>query len=108
MKRRIFYFVILILSNISTFSQSRTKQWFITDGPKTQDADMYDVALCNSFMGSVDDNFIGSNWQSSIFIAKGVPSLELPDTVDKLKIADIDFIPSKNIVLVPSLFAKQR
>jgi outer membrane protein assembly factor BamB len=49
-----------------------------------------------------DGNFIYSNWQGLIFITKGTESIKLLDTVDKQNTADIDFIPGKNIVLVPT------
>lgn len=49
-----------------------------------------------------DGNFIYSNWQGRIFITKGTESVKLLDTVDKQNTADIDFVPSKNLVLVPT------
>jgi hypothetical protein len=49
-----------------------------------------------------DGNFIYSNWKGLIFITKGTQSIKLLDTVDKLNTADIDFIPGKNLVLVPT------
>ncbi len=49
-----------------------------------------------------DGNFIYSNWQGRIFITKGTESIKLLDTVDKLNTADIDFVPDKNLVLVPT------
>lgn len=52
-----------------------------------------------------DDNFIYSNWKGLIFITKGVKSIQLLDTVDKQNTADIDFVPGKNMVLVPTFLA---
>ncbi len=52
-----------------------------------------------------DGNFIYSNWQGRIFITKGAESIKLLDTVDKQNTADIDFVPGKNMVLVPTFFA---
>lgn len=52
-----------------------------------------------------DGNFIYSNWKGLIFITKGVKSIQLLDTVDKQNTADIDFVPEKNIVLVPTFLA---
>ncbi|MDP3643570.1 MAG: ATP/GTP-binding protein [Bacteroidota bacterium] len=49
-----------------------------------------------------DGNFIYSNWQGHIFITKGTESFKLLDTVDKKNTADIDFVPGKNLVLVPT------
>lgn len=49
-----------------------------------------------------DGNFIYSNWQGRIFVTKGKESIKLLDTVDKLNTADIDFVPVKNLVLVPT------
>lgn len=49
-----------------------------------------------------DGNFIYSNWQGRIFITKGTVSVKLLDTVDKQNTADIDFLPGKNLVLVPT------
>jgi len=49
-----------------------------------------------------DGNFIYSNWQGRIFITKGTVSVKLLDTVDKQNTADIDFVPGKNLVLVPT------
>ena len=47
-------------------------------------------------------NFIYSNWEGRIFITKGVDSIKLLDTVGKGNTADIDFVPGKNLVLVPT------
>ncbi len=49
-------------------------------------------------------NFIYSNWQGRIFITKGTESIKLLDTVDKKNTADIDFVPGKDLVLVPTFF----
>lgn len=53
-----------------------------------------------------DGNFVYSNWEGRIFITKGSSSVKLLDTVDKkMNTADIDWVPSKNIVLVPTFGA---
>ncbi|MFA5326931.1 MAG: hypothetical protein WC384_04000 [Prolixibacteraceae bacterium] len=52
-----------------------------------------------------DGNFIYSNWVGRIFITKNGKSIKLLDTVDKKNSADIDFVPGKNIVLVPTFFS---
>jgi len=49
-----------------------------------------------------DGNFIYSNWQGRIFITKNSESIKLIDTVGKQNTADIDFVPEKNLVLVPT------
>lgn len=49
-----------------------------------------------------DGNFIYSNWEGRIFITKAGKSIKLLDTVGKLNSADIDFVPSKNLLLVPT------
>lgn len=49
-----------------------------------------------------DGNFIYSNWPGRIFVTKGTESIKLLDTVDKLNTADIDWIPAKKLVLVPT------
>jgi hypothetical protein len=49
-----------------------------------------------------DGNFIYSNWKGLIFITNGSKSVKLLDTVDNKNTADIDFIPEKNLVLVPT------
>ena len=49
-----------------------------------------------------DGNFIYSNWEGRIFITKGSKSNQLIDTVGKQNTADIDFVPEKNMVLVPT------
>jgi len=49
-----------------------------------------------------DGNFVYSNWKGLIFVTKGLESIKLLDTVDKKNTADIDFIPEKNLVLVPT------
>lgn len=51
-----------------------------------------------------DGNFVYSNWQGRIFITKGKESIKLLDTVDKQNSADIDFVPEKNLILVPTFF----
>lgn len=52
-----------------------------------------------------DGNFVYSNWQGRIFITKGKESIKLLDTVDKQNSADIDFVPEKNLILVPTFFS---
>jgi len=52
-----------------------------------------------------DGNYIYSNWKGVIFITKGSESIKLLDTVDKKNTADIDFIPGKNLVIVPTFLA---
>lgn len=49
-----------------------------------------------------DGNFIYSNWVGRIFVTKGKESIQLLDTVDKQNTADIDFVPGKNLVIVPT------
>ncbi len=46
--------------------------------------------------------YIYSNWQGRIFVTRGTESIKLLDTVDKQNTADIDFVPGKNLVLVPT------
>jgi hypothetical protein len=46
--------------------------------------------------------FIYSNWPGRIFVTKGTESIKLLDTVDKKNTADIDYIPGKKLVLVPT------
>jgi sugar lactone lactonase YvrE len=63
------------------------------------------ISNCNRIDGLErleDGNFIYSNWEGRIYITKGAESIKLLDTVDKQNTADIDFIPGKNIVLVPT------
>lgn len=52
-----------------------------------------------------DGNFIYSNWQGRIFITKGEESFQLLDSVGKQNTADIDFVPGKNLVLVPTFLS---
>ena len=49
--------------------------------------------------------FIYSNWEGRIFVTKGAESIKLLDTVGKQNTADIDFVPGKNLVLVPTFMA---
>lgn len=46
--------------------------------------------------------FVYSNWPGRIFVTKGPESIKLLDTVDKKNTADIDYIPGKKLVLVPT------
>jgi hypothetical protein len=46
--------------------------------------------------------FIYSNWPGRIFVTKGTESIKLLDTVDKKHTADIDYVPGKKLVLVPT------
>ena len=46
--------------------------------------------------------FIYSNWPGKIFVTKGAESIKLLDTVDKKNTADIDYVPGKKMVLVPT------
>lgn len=50
-------------------------------------------------------NFVYSNWQGRIFVTNGTESTKLLDTVDKKNTADIDYVPGKNLVLVPTFSA---
>lgn len=50
-------------------------------------------------------DFIYSNWQGRIFVTKETKSIKLLDTVDKQNTADIDYVPGKNLVLVPTFLA---
>ena len=52
-----------------------------------------------------DGQFVYSNWQGTIFVTKGGESIKLLDTVGKQNTADIDFVPGKNLVLVPTFLA---
>ena len=52
-----------------------------------------------------DGNFIYSNWEGRIFITKCTESIKLLDTVGKKNTADIDFVPGKNLILVPTFSA---
>lgn len=49
--------------------------------------------------------FIYSNWEGRIFVTKGNESIKLLDTVGKQNTADIDYVPGKNLVLVPTFMA---
>jgi sugar lactone lactonase YvrE len=63
------------------------------------------VENCNGIDGLErlpDGNFIYSNWEGRIFITKGSKSIKLIDTVGKQNTADIDVVPEKNLVLVPT------
>lgn len=46
--------------------------------------------------------FIYSNWPGRVFVTKSGQSLKLLDTVDKMNTADIDYVPGKKLVLVPT------
>jgi sugar lactone lactonase YvrE len=63
------------------------------------------VENCNGIDGLErlpDGNFIYSNWEGRIFITRGSKSIQLIDTVGKQNTADIDYVPDKNLVLVPT------
>ncbi len=47
-------------------------------------------------------DFIYSNWPGRIFVTKGAESIKLLDTVDKQNTADIDYVPGKKLVIVPT------
>jgi len=49
-----------------------------------------------------DGNFIYSNWEGRISITQGKESIKLIESVGKKQTADIDFVPEKNLVLVPT------
>jgi len=49
-----------------------------------------------------DGNFIYSNWEGRISITKGKESIKLIETVGTKQTADIDFVPEKNLVIVPT------
>lgn len=51
------------------------------------------------------DQFVYSNWEGRIFITNGTESIKLLDTVDKKNTADIDYVPEKKWVLVPTFSA---
>ena len=47
-------------------------------------------------------DFVYSNWPGRIFVTKGAESIKLLDTVDKQNTADIDYVPGKKLVIVPT------
>lgn len=49
--------------------------------------------------------FVYSNWEGRVFITNGTESVKLLDTVGKKNTADIDYVPGKNLVLVPTFSA---
>ncbi|MGE5426551.1 MAG: hypothetical protein ACM3O8_01570 [Methylococcaceae bacterium] len=49
--------------------------------------------------------FVYSNWEGRIFITNGNQSVKLLDTVGKKNTADIDYVPGKNWILVPTFSA---
>jgi len=49
--------------------------------------------------------FIYSNWEGRIFVTKGGESIKLLETVGKQNTADIDYVPGKKLVLVPTFLA---
>lgn len=49
--------------------------------------------------------FVYSNWAGRIFVTKDKESIKLLDTVDKKNSADIDYVPGKKLVLVPTFSA---
>lgn len=49
-----------------------------------------------------DGNFIYSNWPGHVFITNGTQSIELLDTEAEKNTADIDYIPEKNLLVVPT------
>ena len=49
--------------------------------------------------------FVYSNWEGRIFVTKDGESIKLLETVGKQNTADIDFVPGKNLVLVPTFLA---
>jgi DNA-binding beta-propeller fold protein YncE len=46
--------------------------------------------------------FVYSNWEGRIFVTNGTESIKLLDTAGKKNTADIDYVPGKNLVLVPT------
>lgn len=46
--------------------------------------------------------FVYSNWEGRIFITNGTQSIKLLDTVGNKNTADIDYVPGKKLVLVPT------
>ena len=52
-----------------------------------------------------NNEFVYSNWEGRVFVTKGTESIKLLDTVDKKNTADIDYVPGKNLVLVPTFKA---
>jgi sugar lactone lactonase YvrE len=46
--------------------------------------------------------FIYSNWEGRIFVTKDKKSIKVLDTVGKKNTADIDYVPGKSLVLVPT------
>jgi DNA-binding beta-propeller fold protein YncE len=49
--------------------------------------------------------FVYSNWPGRIFVTNKGQSVKLLDTVDKMNTADIDYVPGKKLVLVPTFSA---
>ena len=49
-----------------------------------------------------DGQFVYSNWEGRVFVTKGAESVKVLDTVGDKNTADIDYVPGKNLVLVPT------
>lgn len=65
------------------------------------------VENCNGIDGLEklsDRNFIYSNWEGRVFIAKGSQSVKLLDTVGKSNTADVEYETTLNLLLVPTFF----
>lgn len=51
-----------------------------------------------------DGNFIFSNWGGKIYVSNNGKVVKLIDTSDQKNTADIDYIPQKTILLVPTFY----
>lgn len=54
MKLRIIYLGALVIFGLSSFSQTLTKQWTVTDGLKTPESVLYDAGLNSIFVSNID------------------------------------------------------
>jgi len=98
-----------ILENVNGLWAEKNKLFI--GNARILEADMKTKAIktlvenCNGIDGLErlpDGNFIYSNWEGRIYITKGSESIKLIDTAGKQNTADIDFVPEKNLVLVPT------
>ena len=72
--------------------------------PKTKEIKVL-VDKCGGIDGlekTEKGQFVYSNWEGRIFITNGSESIKLLETVGQKNTADIDYIPGKKLVLVPT------
>jgi len=81
---------------------------FSNDGKYTRETINAEVTGGDGLVILNDSTFVASRWHGEVFFIRGSETMVLLDTqADKSNTADIGFVPSKNLVIVPTFLKNE-